>query len=181
MPRSSTSTSDEMMVVFETRKTVDGKEYAEACAQAIASLFNLSSASKKALEIVFFASSRNQRMDDGSLLLDNTTRQQFCQEFMRSITKPTFYRGLQELRNAGVICRSDRSAFYKVQPQIIEGFTQGRLRLLTIYQTSEKTRPSGRGGVSTLIEKKAKDDVKPLRVVHEDGTVDDKTGDLFGN
>lgn len=148
-----------------TYKRVDADQFLKLFTRNIALTFDLTSAGIKAFSVLAW-SLQTRSLQKDKVLLDKFTHEEFlAQHEDLKLSLPTFWRGLSELEKARIIAKSMRPGEYFINPNFV--FNGDRIAFTTMIEREGAQR-------SPL-----QTDIKPLRVVHEDGTVDDKTGDLF--
>ena len=157
------STGEQFGTHVVTYKRVDSSQFVKLFTDNIALTFDLTSAGIKAFNVLLWAVQSNAKNADfinlGSLVREEFIAVQPNKEY----SQRTFARGLTELVKNKIIANAYIPGFYFINPNFV--FNGDRIAF------------------TTLIEKKtpltSKNEIKPLRVEHADGTVDDKTGDLF--
>ena len=150
-----------------TYKRVDADQFLKLFTRNIALTFDLTSAGIKAFSVLAW-SLQTRSLQKDEVLLDKFTHEEFLamHEDLK-LSLPTFWRGLSELEKARIIAKSMRPGLYFVNPNFV--FNGDRIAFTTMIDREDaQTSPR-------------QTDIKPLRVEHADGTVDDKTGDLFGD
>ena len=157
------STGEQFGTHVVTYKRVDSSQFVKLFTDNIALTFDLTSAGIKAFNVLLWAVQSNAKNAD-FINLGSLVREEFISVHTnKEFSQRTFARGLTELVKNKIIANAYIPGFYFINPNFV--FNGDRIAF------------------TTLIEKKtpltSKNEIKPLRVVHEDGTVDDKTGDLF--
>lgn len=157
------STGEQFGTHVVTYKRVDSSQFVKLFTDNIALTFDLTSAGIKAFNVLLWAVQSNAKNAD-FINLGSLVREKFIAVHPnKEFSQRTFARGLTELVKNKIIANAYIPGFYFINPNFV--FNGDRIAF------------------TTLIEKKtpltSKNEIKPLRVVHEDGTVDDKTGDLF--
>lgn len=148
-----------------TYKRVDADQFLKLFTRNIALTFDLTSAGIKAFSVLAW-SLQTRSLQKDKVFLDKFTHEEFLatHEDLK-LSLPTFWRGLSELEKAQIIAKSMRPGEYFINPNFV--FNGDRIAFTTMIEREGAQRSP------------QQTDIKPLRVVHEDGTVDDKTGDLF--
>ena len=157
------STGEQFGTHVVTYKRVDSSQFVKLFTDNIALTFDLTSAGIKAFNVLLWAVQSNAKNAD-FINLGSLVREEFIAVHPnKEFSQRTFARGLTELVKNKIIANAYIPGFYFSNPNFV--FNGDRIAF------------------TTLIEKKtpltSKNEIKPLRVEHADGTVDDKTGDLF--
>lgn len=157
------STGEQFGTHVVTYKRVDSSQFVKLFTDNIALTFDLTSAGIKAFNVLLWAVQSNAKNAD-FINLGSLVREEFIAVHPnKEFSQRTFARGLTELVKNKIIANAYIPGFYFINPNFV--FNGDRIAF------------------TTLIEKKtpltSKNEIKPLRVEHADGTVDDKTGDLF--
>lgn len=154
----SQSTGEVTGTLVTTKRKVDSDKFLKLFTKNIALTFDLTSAGIKAFSVLAWAI-QSQSLQSDEVNLDKFTLEEFLSTQDKKLSLATFWRGLRELEQSKIIAKSVRPGVYFINPNFV--FNGDRI------------------GFLTLIEKEQDNPVRPLRVEHEDGTVDDQTGDLF--
>lgn len=143
-----------------TYKRVDADQFLKLFTRNIALTFDLTSAGIKAFSVLAW-SLQTRSLQKDKVLLDKFTHEEFlAQHEDLKLSLPTFWRGLSELEKARIIAKSMRPGEYFINPNFV--FNGDRIAFTTMIEREGAQRSPQQA------------DIKPLRVVHEDGTVDDK-------
>ena len=157
------STGEQFGTHVVTYKRVDSSQFVKLFTDNIALTFDLTSAGIKAFNVLLWAVQSNAKNADFINLCSLVLEELISVHPNKEFSQRTFARGLTELVKNKIIANAYIPGFYFINPNFV--FNGDRIAF------------------TTLIEKKtpltSKNEIKPLRVEHADGTVDDKTGDLF--